>query len=228
MTVAARSAGAQLSHARRKARYVRITCPALTPGAHPQEARCPTARTVCSRRAAVGPLWPTCGPGCPRCPSAQLPDATGARVGPAMDDPHAVFDDALERAVRAFQQRKGLIVDGIVGAETFSAIDGARWALGDRHPAAHPRPPAARRGRRRPCRSGSTPSGSPRAGWTAASARAPSGRCAASSAPTACPVTARSAPRRCAPSSDLQPLASPAARPHVCASGSWSAARGTA
>lgn len=43
-----------------------------------------------------------------------------------------VYDEALERAVRAFQQHKGLIVDGIVGTETFAAIDGARWALGDR------------------------------------------------------------------------------------------------
>jgi N-acetylmuramoyl-L-alanine amidase len=43
-----------------------------------------------------------------------------------------VFDEGLERAVRAFQQRKGLIVDGVVGVETFTAIDGARWSLGDR------------------------------------------------------------------------------------------------
>ncbi len=44
----------------------------------------------------------------------------------------ARFDASLERAVRAFQQHKGLIVDGVVGVETFTAIDGARWALGDR------------------------------------------------------------------------------------------------
>jgi N-acetylmuramoyl-L-alanine amidase len=43
-----------------------------------------------------------------------------------------VFDEGLERAVRAFQQRKGLIVDGVVGVETFTAIDGSRWSLGDR------------------------------------------------------------------------------------------------
>ncbi|WP_270887078.1 N-acetylmuramoyl-L-alanine amidase [Pedococcus sp. 5OH_020] len=42
------------------------------------------------------------------------------------------FDAGLERAVRAFQQHKGLIVDGVVGVETFAAIDGARWSLGDR------------------------------------------------------------------------------------------------
>ena len=34
--------------------------------------------------------------------------------------------------MRSFQQQQGLIVDGVVGPETFSAIDGARWALGDR------------------------------------------------------------------------------------------------
>lgn len=62
-------------------------------------------------------------------PQDELPELRGL-VGPhvAAD----VFDDQLERAVRAFQQHRGLIVDGVVGVETFSAIDGARWALGDR------------------------------------------------------------------------------------------------
>lgn len=50
---------------------------------------------------------------------------------PGSPDPE-VYDEGLLRAVRAFQQHKGLIVDGVVGVETFSAIDGARWALGDR------------------------------------------------------------------------------------------------
>ncbi len=53
---------------------------------------------------------------------------------PALDgasDPMS-FDAGLERAVRSFQQHKGLIVDGVVGVETFTAIDGARWELGDR------------------------------------------------------------------------------------------------
>jgi N-acetylmuramoyl-L-alanine amidase len=52
--------------------------------------------------------------------------------GEAGDRPDELFDDQLERAVRAFQQHKGLIVDGVVGVETFGAIDGARWTLGDR------------------------------------------------------------------------------------------------
>ncbi|MBM9468958.1 N-acetylmuramoyl-L-alanine amidase [Nakamurella leprariae] len=42
------------------------------------------------------------------------------------------FDDAVDRAVRAFQQRRGLIVDGIVGPVTSRCLDEARWDLGDR------------------------------------------------------------------------------------------------
>jgi N-acetylmuramoyl-L-alanine amidase len=67
--------------------------------------------------------------------SDDLPELRGlldAPVDDAVDNPHEVFDPALERAVRAFQQHKGLIVDGVVGVETFGAIDGARWSLGDR------------------------------------------------------------------------------------------------
>ncbi len=43
-----------------------------------------------------------------------------------------VFDCALEAAVRAFQQRRGLLADGVVGAQTVRALEGARWRLGDR------------------------------------------------------------------------------------------------
>ncbi|GGM10018.1 N-acetylmuramoyl-L-alanine amidase [Dactylosporangium sucinum] len=42
------------------------------------------------------------------------------------------FDDATERAVRAFQQSRGLTVDGEVGDETWRALDAARWRLGQR------------------------------------------------------------------------------------------------
>jgi N-acetylmuramoyl-L-alanine amidase len=42
------------------------------------------------------------------------------------------YDDALDRAVRTFQQRRGLRVDGVVGVETYRALDEARWRLGDR------------------------------------------------------------------------------------------------
>jgi N-acetylmuramoyl-L-alanine amidase len=44
----------------------------------------------------------------------------------------ATFDDATDRAVRAFQQERGISVDGIVGPTTYHALDEARWRLGDR------------------------------------------------------------------------------------------------
>lgn len=50
-------------------------------------------------------------------------------IDPAARD---VFDPACELAVRAFQQRRGLTVDGVVGPETYRALIGARWKLGDR------------------------------------------------------------------------------------------------
>ncbi|MDQ6897450.1 MAG: N-acetylmuramoyl-L-alanine amidase [Actinomycetota bacterium] len=43
-----------------------------------------------------------------------------------------LFDESLDHAVRSFQQQRGLLVDGIVGPWTFSALDAARWGLGDR------------------------------------------------------------------------------------------------
>ncbi len=46
--------------------------------------------------------------------------------------PPDVFDCALEAAVRAFQQRRGLLADGVVGTQTLRALEGARWQLGDR------------------------------------------------------------------------------------------------
>jgi N-acetylmuramoyl-L-alanine amidase len=44
----------------------------------------------------------------------------------------AVFDERVEHAVKSFQQRRGLLVDGIVGRQTYAVLDGARWTLGDR------------------------------------------------------------------------------------------------
>ena len=43
-----------------------------------------------------------------------------------------VFDDATDRALRHFQQQRGLSVDGIVGPESYQALAAARWRLGDR------------------------------------------------------------------------------------------------
>lgn len=42
------------------------------------------------------------------------------------------FDVDLDRAVRAFQQERGITVDGVVGPHTFRRLEEARWQLGDR------------------------------------------------------------------------------------------------
>src|SRR4051794_1205669 len=43
-----------------------------------------------------------------------------------------LFDDELDHAVRAFQQHRGLLVDGIVGEATFRALKEASYRLGAR------------------------------------------------------------------------------------------------
>ncbi|MCW2542067.1 MAG: amiC [Frankiales bacterium] len=51
-----------------------------------------------------------------------------------------LYDAPTEIAVRAFQQRRGLTVDGLVGDETWESLQSARWRLGDRmlaHNATH-------------------------------------------------------------------------------------------
>lgn len=50
------------------------------------------------------------------------------RVDPSSD----CFDESVDRAVRSFQQERGLTVDGVVGEQTFRRLEEARWALGDR------------------------------------------------------------------------------------------------
>ncbi|HET6625188.1 MAG TPA: peptidoglycan-binding protein [Nocardioidaceae bacterium] len=42
------------------------------------------------------------------------------------------FDEYVDQAVRAFQQRRGLTADGVVGPATYRVLDEARWGLGDR------------------------------------------------------------------------------------------------
>jgi N-acetylmuramoyl-L-alanine amidase len=58
----------------------------------------------------------------------------GAGVEGAPSDPadRELFDEGLDRAVRAFQQQRGLSVDGVVGVSTYRVLEEARWRLGDR------------------------------------------------------------------------------------------------
>lgn len=48
------------------------------------------------------------------------------------EQPRSVFDEDMDTAVRGFQQGRRLRVDGIVGPETYRALDEAHWQLGDR------------------------------------------------------------------------------------------------
>ncbi|HEV2088350.1 MAG TPA: peptidoglycan-binding protein, partial [Cryptosporangiaceae bacterium] len=57
-----------------------------------------------------------------------LADTASAPADP--DD--VLFDAACELALREFQQARGLVVDGIVGPESWRALVAARWRLGDR------------------------------------------------------------------------------------------------
>src|SRR6195952_5956237 len=43
-----------------------------------------------------------------------------------------VFDEELDQAVRAFQQHRGLLVDGVVGEATYRALKEASYRLGAR------------------------------------------------------------------------------------------------
>jgi N-acetylmuramoyl-L-alanine amidase len=65
-----------------------------------------------------------------------------ARLGLLPDLPgEDLFDESVDRAVRMFQQQRGLRVDGVMGSETYRVLDEARWRLGDRplsHALAHP------------------------------------------------------------------------------------------
>jgi N-acetylmuramoyl-L-alanine amidase len=59
-------------------------------------------------------------------------DERGSGEDGAAGDDADLFDPDLDRAVRAFQQQRGLSVDGIVGVHTYRTLEEARWRLGDR------------------------------------------------------------------------------------------------
>ena len=60
-----------------------------------------------------------------------LLQATGD-LAPSTLEASDVYDEEVAEAVRAFQQRRGLMVDGVLGPHTHIALDGAHWKLGDR------------------------------------------------------------------------------------------------
>ena len=60
-----------------------------------------------------------------------LLQATGD-LAPSTVEASEVYDHEVAQAVRAFQQRRGLLVDGVLGPHTHIALDGAHWKLGDR------------------------------------------------------------------------------------------------
>jgi len=57
--------------------------------------------------------------------------ATGD-LSPSNVEAPDVYDEEVAQAIRAFQQRRGLMVDGVLGPHTHIALDGAHWKLGDR------------------------------------------------------------------------------------------------
>lgn len=59
--------------------------------------------------------------------SSSVPSASNG-----WSSPDAVFDAACDSAVRAFQQERGLLVDGVVGPATYRALREASYQLGAR------------------------------------------------------------------------------------------------
>lgn len=64
--------------------------------------------------------------------SRAVADAENDRDGDESATAAWYFDDNVDAAVRAFQQQRGLITDGCVGAVTERELIAARWTLGDR------------------------------------------------------------------------------------------------
>lgn len=57
---------------------------------------------------------------------------TGLGLLPSTNGSGDLFDESVEHAVRAFQQQRGLITDGIVGPATYGALRDATYQLGAR------------------------------------------------------------------------------------------------
>lgn len=53
-------------------------------------------------------------------------------LGLEIDDEAGVFGESTRHAVRAFQQRRSILTDGIVGPHTWDELVEASWRLGDR------------------------------------------------------------------------------------------------
>jgi N-acetylmuramoyl-L-alanine amidase len=53
-------------------------------------------------------------------------------LGFEIDDENGVFEESTRRAVQAFQQRRSILADGIVGPHTWNELVEATWRLGDR------------------------------------------------------------------------------------------------
>ncbi|MEO6998445.1 MAG: N-acetylmuramoyl-L-alanine amidase [Terracoccus sp.] len=87
---------------------------------------------ICYRLAVTGDLTSASVTGSAS-PRTESPRSTPTRSEPrALVEADAVFDERVENAVKSFQQRRGLLVDGVVGRSTYAVLDGARWSLGDR------------------------------------------------------------------------------------------------
>jgi L,D-transpeptidase YcbB len=92
----------------------------------------PRVRALRRRLAAEGDLPPALAPADGAAPEANATspvrrisatDAAPATAAPAADDPAASFDAAVEAAVRHFQSRHGIAVDGAVGPRTLAAMN---------------------------------------------------------------------------------------------------------
>lgn len=54
------------------------------------------------------------------------------RLGYQCDPSSELFDHQFEFVIREFQQSRGIVVDGVIGTETFKELEIARYKLGDR------------------------------------------------------------------------------------------------